>query len=128
MIPALIDTVEWSGHTIAKELKAGEDMLTSAKGVISSWWDKPSSQTVVNNSTVNNHGSVVNKPTPVKEPEVSKSTEETQKRQEEKEHQDTLLEKFDRLIRAMTEANDTQRENLRVAKETATNTANAAVN
>ena len=63
-------------------------------------------------------------PAPEPEPEQEKK----ELTQEEKEHQETLIEKMERMIRVMIEANDTNREVLRVSKETATNTANNVVN
>ena len=127
-LPGFEEGMEVAGNSIKDSLSALGSGAESVMGSLKTWWDKPSSQTVVTNSTINNQSSVVNKPTTVQEAPAADKTADIQKRQEEKEHQETLIEKLERLIRVTIEANDTNRENLRVAKETATNTANTSLN
>ena len=127
-LPGFEEGMEVAGNSIKDSLSALGSGAESVMGSLKTWWDKPSSQTVVTNSTINNQSSVVNKPTTVQEAPAADKTADIQKRQEEKEHQETLIEKMERMIRVMIEANDTNREVLRVSKETATNTANNVVN
>ena len=127
-LPGFEEGMEVAGNSIKDSLSALGSGAESVMGSLKTWWDKPSSQTVVTNSTINNQSSVVNKPTTVQEAPAADKASDVQKRQEEKEHQETLIEKLERLIRVTIEANDTNRENLRVAKETANNTANNVVN
>ena len=127
-LPGLEEGMDIAGKSIKDSLSTIGSGAESVMGSLKTWWDKPSSQTVVTNSTINNQSSVVNKPTNVQEAPAADKTADIQKRQEEKEHQETLIEKMERMIRVMIEANDTNREVLRVSKETATNTANNVVN
>ena len=127
-LPGFEEGMEVAGNSIKDSLSALGSGAESVMGSLKTWWDKPSSQTVVTNSTINNQSSVVNKPTTVQEAPAADKTADIQKRQEEKEHQETLIEKMERIIRAMVESNDTNREVLRVSKETATNTANTSLN
>ena len=127
-LPGLEEGMDIAGKSIKDSLSTIGSGAESVMGSLKTWWDKPSSQTVVSNSTINNQSSVVNKPTNVQEAPAADKTADIQKRQEEKEHQETLIEKMERMIRVMIEANDTNREVLRVSKETATNTANNVVN
>lgn len=127
-LPGLEEGMDIAGKSIKDSLSTIGSGAESVMGSLKTWWDKPSSQTVVSNSTINNQSSVVNKPTNVQEAPAADKASDVQQRQEEKEHQETLIEKMERMIRVMIEANDTNREVLRVSKETATNTANNVVN
>ena len=116
------------GKSIGEAYSNVADTASNVMKSVSDWWSKPGSQTVVSNSTINNQSSVVNKPTTVQEQTSKHETVDDLRQRELQEYNETFLGKMERLVKATSEANETNRELLRVAKETANNTANNVVN
>ncbi len=116
------------GKSIGEAYSNVADTASNVMKSVSDWWSKPGSQTVVSNSTINNQSSVVNKPTTVQEQTSKHETVDDLRQRELQEYNETFLGKIERLIKATFEANETNRELLRVSKETANNTANTNLN
>ncbi len=116
------------GKSIGEAYSNVADTASNVMKSVSDWWSKPGSQTVVSNSTINNQSSVVNKPTTVQEQTSKHETVDDLRQRELQEYNETFLGKMERLIKATSEANETNRELLRVSKETANNTANTNLN